>query len=184
MRRSSTVHQSGPASPSTSRFHEPSHTEQFPELPAAHYAANPAQAARIPTNHSHGDMVAYAQQQKANVNPNLPKSQSMVFTPPGGPNAQAPPMPPMTLSPTSTFPQITPTMSRTDSIVNMDGSQPSMFPGVVMNRQRRSSLQRPDSSGDAGLGGSGQSWGRRSEVGEAVTEEDEISPNKTPPAKN
>jgi hypothetical protein len=61
-----------------------------------------------------------------------------------------------------------------------------MFPGVVMNRHRRSSLQRPESSGEQGAGvvGSGQSWGRRSEVGEPVVEEDEFSPNKTPPGKN
>ena len=70
--------------------------------------------------------------------------------------------------------------------MNLDGSKPGMFPGVVMNRQRRSSLQRPESSGDAAGASSGQSWGRRSEVDEPepVEEEEEVSPNKTPPGKD
>jgi len=68
---------------------------------------------------------------------------------------------------------------RSDSIVNMDGSEPRMFPGVVMNRHRRSSVQRP-SSGYSELGDV-SGWGRRSEVGEAVVEEpEEVSPSKTP----
>jgi hypothetical protein len=70
-------------------------------------------------------------------------------------------------------------LRRTDSIVNLDGSLPSMFPGIVMGRQqRRSSLVRPESS--AGEGGG---WGRKSEVGEAVVEEEEgsakVSPGET-----
>lgn len=67
--------------------------------------------------------------------------------------------------------------------MNMDGSKPGMFPGVVMNRHRRSSVQRPESSGDAGQS-SGQSWGRRSEVGEAVVEEDEVGSSKTPQGRD
>jgi AMP deaminase len=143
-----------------------------------HYAVNPSQTARLNSSYSANDMLSLAQK-SSQAGP--AKSRSMIFTPPGGLSAQAPPQPPMI--PSSTFPlsglqPLSPTLTRTETIVNMDGSEPKMFPGVVMNRHRRSSLQRPDSSGDAVP--SGQSWGRRSDVGEAVVEEEEISPNKTP----
>jgi AMP deaminase len=161
-------------SPTASRFTDQStsHAENgqyFSELPMPRYAVYPAHAARLNPSHSANDMPSLAQLQKSS---GPAKSQSMIFTAPGGPSAQVSPQPP--LMHTSTFqtqmPQpLSPALPRTDSIVNMDGSEPRMFPGVVMNRNRRSSVQaRPDTSDGAG---SGQSWGRRSEVGEAVLEE-------------
>lgn len=61
----------------------------------------------------------------------------------------------------------------------MDGTEPRMFPGVVMNRHRRSSVQRPSSGYSDLAEGSGQSWGMKSEVGEAVIEEpEEVSSSK------
>lgn len=61
---------------------------------------------------------------------------------------------------------------RSDS--NLDGSEPKMFPGVL-GRQRRSSAQRPSSSGVPDGEALGQGWGRRSEVdaGGSVIEESE-----------
>lgn len=49
-----------------------------------------------------------------------------------------------------------------------------MFPGVL-GRQRRTSAQRPTSSGVSDVDGVGQGWGRRSEVdaGGSVIEESE-----------
>ncbi|KIW01050.1 AMP deaminase [Verruconis gallopava] len=180
--KSSTVH---PGSPTASRMTDPSsHQAEASqtnfELPPS-YAAHTAQYSRLNPSFSTNDMTNLVQQKQTHGA--MTKSQSMVFTPQSGPSAQVPPQPPVMSPQTFSIPQSqsrSPALGRTDSIVNMDGSEPRMFPGVVMNRHRRSSLQRPESSHDAL--GSGQSWGRRSEVGETFNEDnsEEISPSKTP----
>lgn len=176
--RSSTIH---PGSPTASRFTETSasHLENgqpFTEVSMPYHPAPSAQTARMNPSQSANDPTTSAQRKSSSAG--LAKSQSMMFSPPGGLSGQAPPQPPMMQA--STFPtQTSPSVPRTDSIGNMVGSEPRMFPGVVMNRHRRSSLVRPETSDGMG---SGMSWGRRSEVGEAVVEEGskEVSPNKTP----
>ena len=181
--KSSTVH---PGSPTASRMTDagsnyPSE-QQFSELPAPHYAANPAQQARLPQYQSTDHMETHARQKAfQNMGGGPARASSMIFNQPG----QAAPMPipapsQFVTSPTSTFSVGSPGLQRSESIVNLDGSKPGMFPGVVLNRQRRSSLQRPESSASEG----GQGWGRRSEVGEPVEEEEEVSPDKTPPGKD
>ncbi|KAF2436563.1 AMP deaminase [Tothia fuscella] len=136
----------------------------------------PAQAARMnpmSSSYSTTDIQALAQNQaQANGSAapgNRPaRSSSMIFTPGAGPHAMPPPQPPM---PSPQFQSI----QRSESSINLDGSEPRMFPGV-MSRHRRSSVQHP---GTGSIHESdGQGWGRRSEVDTAV--EEETSENTTP----
>jgi AMP deaminase len=80
----------------------------------------------------------------------------------------APPQP----SPMQSMPSPSGIM-RSDSNLNLDGSEPRIFPGV-MSRNRRSSVQRPSSSSYSDTDGVGMGWGRRSEVDEVIEESDEV----------
>jgi AMP deaminase len=91
------------------------------------------------------------------------RSSSMIFSPGSGPQAHAPPQPPLASPPHQQI-------QRSESSVNLDGSEPRIFPGVV-SRHRRSSVQQ---SGSGTYHESdGQGWGRRSEVDTAVEEASE-----------
>lgn len=97
----------------------------------------------------------------------------MVFTP--GRESQGMPVPQPPTNAMQGLPSPSSTgIPRSDNNVNLDGSEPRMFPGVL-GRQRRSSAQRPSSSGVSDVDGVGQGWGRRSEVdaGGNVIEESE-----------
>jgi AMP deaminase len=160
---------------------------QFPNLPTSAMPLHPypSKAGRMnPLNSSFsaGDIPALAQGSQRPITPTSSRpvrSSSMVFSPGGGPQSQPPPQPPTASSSSYQPPLSSPqhSMHRSDSIVNMDGSEPRIFPGV-MSRHRRSSMQRTRSGSHSEIDGLGMGWARRSEADaapEAVIEEPEDS---------
>lgn len=149
--------------------------QQFNNLPHPALPLHPvfpAQAARKNPNHSSSEVPAMS---SASSSTRPTRTSSMVFTPGWESQDMPPPQPPMNTmqnlpSPSSTGGGIL----RSDSNRNLDGSEPKMFPGVL-GRQRRSSAQRPSSSGVSDGEALRQGWGRRSEVdaGGSVIEESE-----------
>jgi AMP deaminase len=178
-----------PSSPSVSMATNPSATnpmenqapQQFSNLPYPALPTHPtfpAQAARMnPLNPSFsaGDIPGLRNAQPSpSIGP--ARSSSMIFTPGSGPQSHAPPQP----QPLPSMPSPSQIM-RSDSNVNLDGSEPKIFPGVV-SRNRRSSVQQPSSSSYSETDGIGLGWGRRSEVDAApdavIEEREEIDPNQ------
>ena len=86
----------------------------------------------------------------------------------------APPQPSMQAMPSPSG------IMRSDSNLNLDGSEPRIFPGV-MSRNRRSSAQRPSSSSYSDTDGVGMGWGRKSEVDEVIEESDEVELGRRKP---
>jgi AMP deaminase len=159
-----------PGSPSASMVTNPSitnpmdgqHQHQFTNLPNPAMPMLPAQQARMNPSYSATDIASLSHRHKENTGSSASgtrsaRASSMIFSPGAGPQSQAPPQPQAATSPLQPI-------QRTASIVDLDGSEPKIFPGVV-SRHRRSSVQQPD------LDGVGMGWGRKSEVDGAVEEE-------------
>jgi AMP deaminase len=158
-----------PGSPSVSMVTNPSatnpmdgqHQHQFSNLPnPAMPIQFPAQQARMNPSYSATDIASMPHRSKEANGSSASgtrsvRPSSMVFSPGAGPQSQAPPQP--LASPQQAI-------KRSESSVNLDGSEPRIFPGVV-SRHRRSSVQPFESDG-VGMG-----WGRKSEVDDAVEEE-------------
>jgi AMP deaminase len=164
-------------SPSASMVTNPSvtnpmdgqHQHQFSNLPNPAMPMLPAQQARMNPSYSATDIASLSHRNKENAGSaasgtRSARASSMIFSPGTGPQAQAPPQPQAVQSPQQRI-------HRSSSNVNLDGSEPRIFPGVV-SRHRRSSVQPTD------LDGVGMGWGRKSEVDNAV--EEEADGNATP----
>jgi AMP deaminase len=152
--------------------------QQFNNLPhpaMPMHPVFPAQAARMnPLNPSYsaGDIPALG---SASPSFRPARTSSMIFSPGSGPQSMPPPQPP----PMQSLPSPSGIL-RSDSNVNLDGSEPRIFPGV-MSRNRRSSIQRPSSSSYSETDGVGLGWGRRSEVDEVIEESDEMEMSRRKP---
>ncbi|RDI89418.1 hypothetical protein Vi05172_g435 [Venturia inaequalis] len=168
-----------PGSPSASMITNPSASnpmdhqarQQFNNLPHPAlpiYPVFPAQAARKNPNQSSGDVPTVG---SASPSARPVRTSSMVFTPGRESQGMPIPQPPTNIMQSLPSPNLT-GIIRSDSNLNLDGSEPRVFPGIL-GRQRRTSTQRPGSSGVSEADGVGQGWGRRSEVdaGGSVIEE-------------
>jgi AMP deaminase len=150
----------------------PQHFNNLPHPAMPMHPVFPAQAARMNPSFSAGDIPSLG---SASPSSRPMRTSSMIFTPGSGPQSMPPPQPP----PMQSLPSPSQIM-RSDSNVNLDGSEPRIFPGVV-SRNRRSSVQRPSSSSYSETDGVGIGWGRRSEVDEVIEESDEVDLNRRKP---
>jgi len=100
----------------------------------------PAQQARLPQSHSHGDVSSLQNQGRPpSRDEKMPRSASMILTPGGSTNG-----------------------GWVDGMAHLQIAEPKIFPGVVQERTRRNSLRHGSSSENIGDGTAGSALSKTS----------------------